>query len=79
MQELSRNSDGTEQQQRQTIEAKKLRPPSYTDRILIHSLPDRQERLTVQSYDCCDRLRISDHRAVSMTIRLEVPDLCNLF
>lgn len=71
VQELSRNSDGTEQQ-RQTIEAKKLRPPSYTDRILIHSLPDRQDRLTIQSYDFCDTLRVSDHRAVSMIVRLEV-------
>lgn len=58
--------------QRQTIAAKKLRPPSYTDRILIHSLPDRQDRIAVQAYDFCDRLRVSDHRAVSMTIRLEV-------
>ena len=62
----------TQTEQRQKIEAKKLRPPSYTDRILIHSLPDRQDRVTVQAYDFCDRLRVSDHRAVSMTIRLEV-------
>lgn len=60
--------------QQQTIAAKKLRPPSYTDRILIHSLPDRQDRVTVQAYDFCDRLRVSDHRAVSMTVRLEVSD-----
>ncbi len=50
----------------------KLRPPSYTDRILMHSLPDRTSRVTVQAYDFCDTLRVSDHRAVSMTILLEV-------
>jgi hypothetical protein len=54
----------------------KLRPPSYTDRILLHSLPDRQKRLTVQAYDFCDTLRVSDHRAVSMTLLLEVNANC---
>lgn len=50
----------------------KLRPPSYTDRILVHSLPDRSNRVTIQAYDFCDTLRVSDHRAVSMTLLLEV-------
>lgn len=54
------------------IDPSKLRPPSYTDRILVHSLPDRQERVTVQAYDFCDTMRVSDHRAVSMTMLLEV-------
>lgn len=54
-----------------------MRPPSYTDRILIHSLPDRQDRIAVQAYDFCDRLRVSDHRAVSMTLRLEVNTAVN--
>jgi hypothetical protein len=54
----------------------KLRPPSYTDRILIHSLPDRRNRLTVQAYDFCDTLRVSDHRAISMTVLLEVNANC---
>jgi len=31
----------------------------------------------VQAYDFCDRLRVSDHRAVSMTIRLEVNTAVN--
>lgn len=56
------------------IDAKKLRRPSYTDRILIHSLPDREERLKVQAYDSCDLMRISDHRPVSMTTVLMVMD-----
>jgi hypothetical protein len=50
----------------------KIRPPSYTDRILIYSLEDRRSRVTVQAYDLCDTMRISDHRPVCMTIRLEV-------
>lgn len=54
------------------VDPSKLRPPSYTDRILLHSLPDRQERVTVQGYDFCDTVRCSDHRAVSMTVLLEV-------
>ncbi len=54
------------------VDPRKLRPPSYTDRILIHSLPDRHSRLTVQAYDLCDNVRISDHRAVSMTLKLQV-------
>ena len=54
------------------VDPSKLRPPSYTDRILVHSLPDRKDRVTVQSYDFCDTLRVSDHRAVSMTLLLDV-------
>jgi hypothetical protein len=72
--DVSRLSEVEVQQARQKVAAKKLRPPSYTDRVLIHSLPDRQDRLTVQSYDFCDQLRVSDHRAVSMVARLEVSD-----
>ena len=53
-------------------DAKKFRPPSYTDRILIHSLKDRKSRLAVKAYDFCDTMRVSDHRAVSMTALLEV-------
>ena len=54
------------------VDPRALRPPSYTDRILYHSLPDQAGRLKVQAYDLCDKLRISDHRAVSMVILLEV-------
>jgi hypothetical protein len=64
VQELSRKlsgaSDPSEESAR--VAATKLRPPSYTDRVLMHSLPDRQRRLTVQGYDFCDQLRVSDHR-----------------
>lgn len=54
----------------------KLRPPSYTDRVLVHSLPDRKDRLTIQAYDSVDLVRVSDHRPVSMTILLEVCFAC---
>ena len=57
---------------RKQIDPRALRPPSYTDRILYHSLPDQAGRLKVQAYDLCDQLRISDHRAVSMVVLLEV-------
>lgn len=53
-------------------DVKKSRPPSYTDRILIHSLDDRREKLMIQAYDVCDSMRVSDHRPVCMTFRLEV-------
>jgi hypothetical protein len=52
--------------------AKKMRPPSYTDRIIIHSLDDRREKLMIQAYDVCDTMRVSDHRPVCMAFRLEV-------
>jgi hypothetical protein len=62
----------TKLDQKSVVDPSKLRPPSYTDRILVHSLPDRKDRVTVQSYDFCDTLRVSDHRAVSMTLLLDV-------
>ena len=47
--------------------AKKLRAPSYTDRVMVYSIRDREDRLTVQAYDLCDSMRISDHRPDSDT------------
>jgi hypothetical protein len=49
----------------------KLRPPSYTDRIIVHSLQDNN-RLVPQGYGFCDSYRASDHRPVCMTMTLEV-------
>jgi len=50
----------------------KLRPPSYTDRILIHSLHnDNNNSIIVKHYDMCDHIRLSDHRPVSMAISIE--------
>jgi hypothetical protein len=48
----------------------KLRPPSYTDRILVHSL--RKEKLSIDAYGFCDSIRCSDHRPVSSTMTLIV-------
>ena len=48
----------------------KLRPPSYTDRILVHSL--RKDKLTIDSYGFCDSIRCSDHRPVSSSMTLTV-------
>lgn len=53
----------------------KIRPPSYTDRILTHALPDRADKLTVTSYDFADEIRSSDHRPVCMAMVLEVNSL----
>jgi hypothetical protein len=53
----------------------KIRPPSYTDRILIHSLPDRADKLSVTAYGFCDDIRASDHRPVCMTYQIEVNSL----
>ena len=52
--------------------AKKMRPPSYTDRILVHSLSNRSRRLAFQAYDTCEAMVVSDHRPVSMVMTLEV-------
>lgn len=48
----------------------KLRPPSYTDRILVHSL--REEKLSIDAYGFCDSIRCSDHRPVSSAMTLTV-------
>jgi hypothetical protein len=54
----------------------KLRPPSYTDRILYHSLKDKEGKLTSIAYETCDDIRGSDHRPVSMSFNLEVINHC---
>jgi hypothetical protein len=41
---LRKKSEGT----------KGLRPPSYTDRVLCHSMPDLAEDLTIEEYDMCE-------------------------
>ena len=53
-------------------ENSKLRPPSYTDRIIIHSLLDRAENLQTTAYGFCDSIRCSDHRPVCMALNLNV-------
>lgn len=46
------------------------RTPSYTDRILLHAMPDRAGRAYIRAYDSCADITGSDHRPV--TARIEV-------
>eukprot|EP01035_Chromulina_nebulosa_P017241 gene17241-22768_t len=71
---VSYNANNSTNVNSSSSNSSKIRPPSFTDRILIHSLDDRRERLTIQAYDMCDSMRASDHRPVSMTMLLEVND-----
>ena len=48
------------------------RVPSYTDRILFHSLADVQDQLELVTYQMCDHVRGSDHRPVSAAFRLHL-------
>lgn len=54
------------------VEISGVRPPSYTDRILAHSLEDRKELLRKGPYELCDAVRGSDHRPVSQAFFLKV-------
>lgn len=48
------------------------RVPSYTDRILYHSLADVRSGLQLLNYSMCDAITGSDHRAVSAAFGLQV-------
>jgi hypothetical protein len=50
----------------------KARPPSYTDRIMVHSLQDRECRLSLEAYDSTDAITMSDHRPVALASVLHV-------
>ena len=54
-------SDGTE------------RVPSYTDRILLHSLPDLRAQFTCERYGSVETLCLSDHRPVFADLALSAP------
>ena len=47
------------------------RIPSYTDRILLHSLLDKQQNIVISSYELCDSLTCSDHRPVSSCLTIK--------
>jgi hypothetical protein len=49
---------------------KGTRPPSWTDRILHHSLPGLESRLLLEAYDTCDAITGSDHRPVVAAFQL---------
>lgn len=52
--------------------ASSKRTPSYTDRILSHSLPGRSDRLGWRHYDIADAVRLSDHRPVVALLDMQV-------
>jgi hypothetical protein len=53
---------------------KNIRPPSYTDRILSHSLDEKRASLQCIGYNMCHQVLCSDHRPVSAVYSLEVND-----
>jgi len=53
-------------------EATGVRPPSYTDRIIVHSLEDCRDSLRRGPYELVDAVRGSDHRPVSQAFFLKV-------
>ena len=52
--------------------ASSKRTPSYTDRILSHSLPGRSDRMSWRHYDIADAVRLSDHRPVAAILEMQV-------
>lgn len=48
------------------------RTPSYTDRIMLHSLPDMAARAQILAYDSCDVITGSDHRPVAARMHMLV-------
>lgn len=48
------------------------RTPSYTDRILTHSLPGKAAYLRWGYYESCDLVELSDHRPVVATLSIKV-------
>jgi len=48
------------------------RVPSYTDRILYHSMKDVAGRLHLLRYGLCEAITGSDHRPVSAAFALQV-------
>ena len=53
-------------------DARVIRTPSYTDRVLSHSLPGQGQLLRLLHYDMNDEIELSDHRPVVATYALTV-------
>ncbi len=54
------------------------RIPSYTDRVLYHCLPDKENDIIPGPYELCDTLFGSDHRPVSSTFQILVDSSINM-
>ena len=50
------------------------RIPSYTDRVLYHALPDKEQDIDANAYELCDSCCESDHRPVSAQFDIYVDD-----
>jgi len=50
------------------------RIPSYTDRVLYHALPDKEQDIEANAYELCDSCCESDHRPVSAQFDIYVDD-----
>ena len=48
------------------------RTPSYTDRVLLHSLPDVREQMSCLAYSSGEGLALSDHRPVGADLQIAV-------
>lgn len=48
------------------------RTPSYTDRVLLHSLPDLREQMSCLAYSSGEGLALSDHRPVGADLQIAV-------
>ena len=53
-------------------DARVIRTPSYTDRVLSHSMPGQGRLLRLLHYDMNDEIELSDHRPVVATYALTV-------
>ncbi|EWM20980.1 Endonuclease/exonuclease/phosphatase [Nannochloropsis gaditana] len=65
-------SGGEEEEEGEETDWKVVRTPSYTDRVLTHSLPGQGGSLRLLHYDMCDAVELSDHRPVVATYTLQV-------
>eukprot|EP00952_Eustigmatos_sp_NYUAD-ZCMA_P012872 51479-Eustigmatos_ZCMA.PRE.1 len=53
------------------VDPSTIRTPSYTDRVLTHTMPARSGRLQWRKYDMADHVTLSDHRPVVAMMKLQ--------
>jgi len=64
--------EGKDEAQKIEILKKNARPPSYTDRILLYSMDDREKAIQMGPYELCDNLTASDHRPIALACTLAI-------